>query len=132
MVPMLTARQLLGEEGERIAEEWLTNRGWTILDRRFRAGHRDLDLVTARYHPTGRRGVAFVEVKTRRSALFGHPIEVVSTFKQREVAHCARAWIARNRRAGDAYRFDVIGVLLTDYRREVVHLENAFQLHCRS
>ncbi len=42
---MLATRQVLGERGERIAERWLISRGWSIVDRRFRSGHRDIDLV---------------------------------------------------------------------------------------
>jgi len=44
---MLAARQLLGEKGERIAEGWLASRGWILVERRFRSGHRDIDLVVS-------------------------------------------------------------------------------------
>jgi putative endonuclease len=64
---MLTARQALGEKGERIAAEHLVARGWRIVDRRFRSGHRDIDLVVER-NSDGFRLVAFVEVKTRTAS----------------------------------------------------------------
>ena len=57
---MSSARQAFGELGERVAERWLRARGWRILARRFRSGHRDLDLVAERDGT-----VAFVEVKAR-------------------------------------------------------------------
>ena len=58
---MSAARQALGELGERIAERWLRRRGWRVMQRRFRTGHRDIDLVVEREGM-----VAFVEVKARR------------------------------------------------------------------
>src|SRR5947207_9270293 len=67
---MSAARQAFGELGERIAERWLRRRGWTVVQRRFRSGHRDIDLVVERDGT-----VAFVEVKARRGAEFGGPVQ---------------------------------------------------------
>ena len=100
-------RQALGLLGERVAARWLTGRGWTVLAHRFRSGHRDLDLVV-------RQGslVAFVEVKARRTAGYGGPLGALHWRKQRELVRSAQVWVARHGRPGDAYRFDVVGVLL--------------------
>lgn len=124
---MLAARQVLGERGERLAEEWLVERGWAILERRFRSGHRDIDLVVQRADaPGGMRLVAFVEVKTRASGGFGGPLAAVHWRKQREMARAARDWIATHRRAGDSYRFDVVGIVSGQGVPQIVHVENAF------
>jgi len=126
---MLTARQELGLRGERVAERWLVARGWTVLDRRFRAGHRDLDLVVARWDEgTGGRLVAFVEVRTRYSTGQGTPAETVTWRKQRELAIAARAWIALNKRSKDVYRFDVVGVLAAGGRARIQYVPDAFWL----
>ena len=45
---MTAARQAFGELGERVAERWLTGRGWRVVERRFRSGHRDIDLIVER------------------------------------------------------------------------------------
>jgi|SRR6266545_404248 len=123
---MLATRQVLGERGERIAERWLISRGWSIVDRRFRSGHRDIDLVVELTGQSSGRLVAFVEVKTRLSAAFGGPLGAVHWRKQREMAKAARDWIGRFHRPGDVYRFDVIGVIFGGDVPEVVHIENAF------
>lgn len=73
--PMSAARQVLGELGERIAERWLRERGWRVVQRRFRSGHRDIDLVVEREGT-----VAFVEVKARRGDRFGDPVEAGSMY----------------------------------------------------
>ena len=122
---MSTACQGVGERGERIAEGWLVARGWQVLERRFRSGHRDIDLVMQRTVDGGRL-VAFVEVKTRVSAAFGGPLAAVQWRKQREMAKAARDWMSRFHRPGNVYRFDVVGVVFGGTQPEVVHIENAF------
>ena len=79
MPAMSAARQAFGELGERVAERWLTARGWRVVHRRFRSGHRDIDLVVERDALT-----AFVEVKARRGDTIGDPVESVNWKKQRE------------------------------------------------
>jgi putative endonuclease len=118
---MLTVAQAFGALGERVAEHWVTGRGWTVLERRYRAGRRDLDLVM-------RRGqtVAFVEVKTRRGDGFGDPVSAVNGWKQRQLVRSAEVWIARHGEPGLEYRFDVIGILVDEHGPRVEHLENAF------
>ncbi|MCC6319300.1 MAG: YraN family protein [Gemmatimonadaceae bacterium] len=123
---MTTTTQQLGLDGERIAERWLVRKGWRVLQRRYRSGHRDIDLV-AEHGGT----VVFVEVKARRGAEFGGPIEAVNWKKRRELSRSAHAWIDRHGRLGEGYRFDVVGVLVTGARVRVRHVENAFALDVR-
>lgn len=120
---MSVARQAFGEWGERVAERWLVSRGWRILARRFRSGHRDVDLVALRDGV-----VAFVEVKARRGREFGDPVQAVHWRKQRELARSALVWADRHGAPDLSYRFDVIGVLLEASRVRIRHVENAFQL----
>jgi putative endonuclease len=120
---MSAARQQFGELGERIAERWLRRQGWRVVQRRFRNGHRDIDLVVEREGT-----VAFVEVKARRGALFGDPVEAVNWKKQRELARSASVWVDRHGRPEESYRFDVVGVLVEGDRVRIRHVPNAFSL----
>jgi len=123
---MTAARQTLGLQGERIAARWLLRLGYTIEAHRYRSGHRDLDLVA-------RRGdvVAFVEVKARRGLGFGDPVEAVGWRKRRELIRSAWVWIDRCGRPDEAYRFDVIGVLLTRSGVRIRHVQDTFELRER-
>jgi putative endonuclease len=130
---MSAARQGLGQRpavpslpelGERIAERWLRGRGWRVVQRRFRSGPRDIDLVVERDGV-----VAFVEVTVRSGDRFGGPVEAVNSQRQNELASAARVWIDRHGRGNDVYRFDVIGVLVAGARVRVRHVPNAFVLH---
>jgi putative endonuclease len=116
-----------GLRGERVAEKWLQARGWTVLQRRYRSGHRDIDLIARRQEL-----VTFVEVKARRGAAFGDPVEAVNWKKRNELVRSALTWIDRHGRPGDVYRFDVIGVLVTGERVRVRHVENAFLIQGRA
>jgi len=118
---MRTHNQRLGERGEHIAARWLATKGWRLVYHRFRNGRRDIDLVAER---SGK--VAFVEVKARRGAAFGGPVEAVNHRKQKELARSASVWISRHGRPSESYRFDVIGVLVDGDRVLVKHVENAF------
>lgn len=123
----------MGIRGERVAEKWLHVHGWQIAERRFRNGHRDIDLVAIRPESVGTgRTVAFVEVKTRASADFGGPVSAVNWRKQRELCRSAKVWMSRFQEPGDTYRFDVIGVILGKENVRVQHVENAFLLPSRS
>ena len=124
---MTTERQEFGLEGEEVAERWLRRQGWRVLQRRYRSGHRDIDLIAEREGT-----VAFVEVKARRGEAFGDPVQAVNWKKQRELARSACIWIDRHGRPGDQYRFDVIGVLMDRGRVRVRHVENAFSLASRA
>ena len=126
---MSKPRQAFGLKGERVAEKWLRVHGWDIAERRFKNGHRDIDLVATREVPGGiKRTVAFVEVKTRANDSFGGPVASVSWRKQRELSRSAKVWISRFERPGDTFRFDVIGVIIGRQTVRVQHIENAFLL----
>ena len=106
--------------GERLAERWVVRQGWRVLARRFRVGHRDLDLVV-------RRGatVAFIEVKTRYRGGCGGPLCAVGIGKRRHLWKAAAVWIDRFGTTGVEYRFDVIGILVGSGLVRIVHVENA-------
>ena len=120
---MSAAKQAFGELGERIAERWLRRTGWRVLQRRFRSGHRDIDLVVEREGT-----IAFVEVKARRGDRFGQPVEAVNWRKQKELTKSAQVWIDRHGRPEESYRFDVIGVLMEGDRVRVRHVADAFKV----
>ena len=120
---MSAARQDFGELGERIAERWLRRQGWRVVQRRFRSGHRDIDLVVEQGDL-----VVFVEVKARRGAQFGDPVEAVNWSKRRQLVRSASVWIDRHGRPSESYRFDVVGVLVEGERVRVRHVANAFSL----
>ena len=98
-----------------------------MIERRYRSGRRDIDLVAEREGM-----IAFVEVKARRGPHFGGPVEAVNWKKKRELMRSAYTWIDRHGRNGEQYRLDVVGVLVLDEGVRVRHVENAFGLESRA
>ena len=120
-------RHRRGAEGEATAMAFLEQRGWTILDHRFRMGRLEIDVV-ARRHET----VAFVEVKTRFGAAFGRPVEAVTWTKRREICRVARAWMHRHGRPDEEYRLAVVGITLHRQKApEIRFIEDAFRADWR-
>ena len=115
-------RAALGSYGERVAVRVLTDAGLQVLDRNWRCRAGELDVVA-------REGEAlvFCEVKTRTGTGFGHPVEAVTTAKQRRLRLLARAWLAAHDQHARDLRFDVVGVHVpATVPARVTHLRNAF------
>jgi len=110
------AAELSGREGERRAAWWLWLRGWKILDRRVRTPAGEVDLVV-------RKGnlIAFVEVKTRRTA--AELDFAIDQFRLSRVAAAAEVLMPRYAGPGDDIRVDVILIAPKTLPR---HIENAW------
>jgi putative endonuclease len=113
----------VGGRGEELAARHLMAGGWTILHRNYRAGRNEIDLVARRDGV-----VAFIEVKTRMGAAFGHPLESITPRKCREVERVASVWIQRHGAPDEEYRFDAVAVTFPDGVTPLVeHLEDAWR-----
>lgn len=121
---MSAAPHALGARGERLAARFLERAGYTILARNYRLGHREIDLIISRDEL-----VAFVEVKARAGAGFGHPLDAITALKRREIERVAHAWVARSGRPELNYRFDAIAILYgPDGKPLIDHVPGAWRL----
>ncbi|HTI10016.1 MAG TPA: YraN family protein [Puia sp.] len=84
----MVKHQYFGKKGEDLAAEWLTGKGYEILDRNWRHGRYEVDIV-ARYQDV----YHFIEVKTGNENEFGHPEERVSKNKIRNMMQGGVAWL---------------------------------------
>jgi putative endonuclease len=116
-----------GQKGETIAQAILRRKGFRIEAVNWRSGKLgEIDLIA--WHPQERL-LAFVEVKTRKSGLFGSPAEAVNARKQAQIATLAEIWLAQHPPEADArIRFDVIGIYYPGQGKpaEITHIEDAF------
>ncbi len=111
----------LGKWGEDTAASYLEDKGYEILCRDWRCGHRDLDIVA---HKDGE--LIIVEVKTRRNAVFMEPEEAVSYQKAQSISIAANAYVKRYG-INAPIRFDIIAITGTpDTNYEIKHIPNAF------
>lgn len=81
-------RQTLGRKGEDMVCDFLRDRGHTILERNYRSGHLEIDIIS---FDAG--GIHFVEVKTRRLSIQAPPQENVNLGKQQKIARAAMRFL---------------------------------------
>ena len=103
----MRVKDVLGEYGERLAEEHLLAQGMTVLARRWRCPIGELDLVAV-----DAGCLVVCEVKTRRSTAAGAPVEAVTAAKMARLRRLAAAWLEAHPQSYAEIRIDVIGVLL--------------------
>ena len=118
----MAAKDVLGKRGEDIAEQHLVARGLTIIERNWRCARGEIDLVA-------REGdvLVFVEVKTRSSTRFGHPLEAITAVKLARLRRLAGEWCAAHPGHWRQIRIDAIAVLAPrDGAVSVEHLEGVF------
>lgn len=111
----------VGRRGEELAARALVSAGMEILDRNWRSGRRELDIVA-------REGdvVAFVEVKARTPGPQA-PLEGIGPRKRRELRRAAESWIHAHPGVGREFRFDAVAVRFPRAGApEVEHVREAF------
>jgi len=107
-----------GKRFEQLAARFYTDQGFRILERNWRKGHKEIDLIVRKDDL-----VAFVEVKSSSSTKFGHPAERVDKKKIENLTQCAREYLATVNLSGVDLRFDVV----TFQNGKLEHYPDAFE-----
>ena len=116
-----------GRRGEELAAELLESKGYRVLERNYRFGREEIDIVA--FEPTPRNDggmIVFVEVKARRGRGYGAPEAAVDAAKQAAIRRVAEAYLHERRLIPSPVRFDVVAVVLGSGAPELTHFENAF------
>ena len=127
----------IGRYGEELAVAHLKKKGYRILERNYRAGKNELDIIAENKEYT-----VFVEVKARSEHSvygfeYGNPSDAVNLPKQKRTIAAARAYLLKrngDREHDKMIRFDVIEVYLKSAAfatrpalLKLEHMEDAFQ-----
>jgi putative endonuclease len=101
-------RNAMGVYGEDLAARHLVTDGMVVLDRNWRCPEGELDLVL-------RDGAVVVvcEVKTRRNASFGTPLEAVTPAKVARLRRLAARWLREHSVSVREVRIDLVGIDLS-------------------
>ncbi len=111
----------IGKQGEQIAEEYFIKNNCEILEKNFRAGHGEIDLIVKENDT-----ILFVEVKTRTNTNFGTPIESITEKKINILKETANRYLFEKNFETFEYRFDFIGIKLKKTTFELSHIKNCF------
>jgi len=95
--------QVIGKWGEQAAAEYLSQRGYQVLDKNARTPYGEIDLVAALEGLT-----VFVEVKARTTRSFGLPEEAVTARKLAHMTAAAEFYAAEHEI--DTWQLDVLAI----------------------
>lgn len=110
----------LGEQGEKLALQYLQSMGYLVLETNWRTGHKEIDIICQQYDV-----YIFVEVKSRRSVKTGMPEESISDKKIKSVTEAALVYL-QNKKYIDI-RFDVISIIYdANNQHKLLHIKDAF------
>ncbi|HEX9974511.1 MAG TPA: YraN family protein [bacterium] len=113
----------VGKLGEDLAANFLEEKGFNIIERNYRFGHGEIDIIAEKEEM-----LIFIEVKTKKFGDFGDPINWVSRGKQKQIGRIARGYLYEKNITDRDCRFDVVLVTWEDGLWKIDHLENAFWL----
>ena len=104
----MAAHNELGKWGEDLATAYLEEKGYEIIERDWKSGRRDIDIIAE--DETG--AIVFVEVKTRRNRTFGEPEEAIDFRKLQSLQQAINHYIKFHHVSGEV-RFDIISIVGT-------------------
>ena len=116
-------RQDLGKKGEDVALEYLLQRGMKLLERNWRSGHKEHDLVMEE-----EGFIRIVEVRSRNYPAQIDPLESVDMVKRKKIIQAAKGFVAENRSRikGKEVVFDVVSILFNGELFKVEYIREAF------
>ncbi|MCU1558468.1 MAG: YraN family protein [Microbacteriaceae bacterium] len=118
----MAAKDELGRRGEDVAAAALTAAGYLLIDRNWRCQQGEIDIVATDGDET-----VFIEVKTRSSLAFGHPLEAITAPKLARLRRLAAAWCEVHPGNHDSIRIDAIAVIAPPVGQpQVEHLRRVF------
>ncbi|MBO0824953.1 MAG: YraN family protein [Actinobacteria bacterium] len=102
----MNPKDLLGQQGEQLAVDFLAKAGLAVLGRNWRCRLGEIDIVAL-----DGRTLVVCEVKTRSGLRFGSPLEAITRQKAKRLRLLAVAWVRAHGLVFDEIRIDVVGVL---------------------
>jgi putative endonuclease len=115
-----SAHYELGREGEAIAVSYLKEHGFEILERNWRFGKLEIDIIARKDNL-----LCIVEVKTRTGDYFGDPEEGVTKAKERFLATAADHYII-SKNLDVEVRYDIASIIVHNGQHEIKWIEDAF------
>lgn len=118
---MADTRSTIGKMGEDAACMYLMERGHALLERNWRSGHLEVDIITR-----AADGLHFVEVKSRVAPLMADPQDNVRRAKQQHIASAARRYIASLDGFDGEVWLDVVAVVFDGSKTEITYFPGAY------
>ncbi|MDP2934300.1 MAG: YraN family protein [bacterium] len=137
----------LGDLGEKIAEKFLKDKGYKILDKNFRySNFGELDIIASKDNPSSAKAasfaevasatkvesagknVVFFEVKTRKMVGLSDflPEDNITRDKQKKLIKLAEIYLSKNKINDVSWQIDILAIeVYRDGSYDIRHTENA-------
>ena len=122
----------LGSKGEHRISEWLTNKGYLILERNWRTRTGEIDIIALDKTEQNSAGgvLVFIEVKTLLKTELSDLDLIINKKKQERIIKTAKHFLVNNRKYNKMYiRFDVVVLRSNPFLEQplqILHLKDAF------
>ena len=111
----------IGNKGEEIAEKFLINKEYSIVERNFHFGKEgEIDIIAIDKNNV----LVFIEVKTRLNHNFGHPLLSITEKKKRSIRFAANGYMLKHNITAQECRIDVIAIDMINNFTDITHIEN--------
>lgn len=109
-----------GKRGETLAAGFLREQGFTVLEKNWRYGYLEVDLIALENDV-----LVLIEVKTRADLRHGEPEEAVTRKKERHLLEAAERYLELKNRTNEV-RFDIVAVWEDGPETRIRHIREAF------
>lgn len=115
-------RKKLGAWGETLACDYLSKKGYELLEKNYHTRYGEIDLIMK----NGKQLVA-VEVKTRKSTIFGIAEDSITRKKYQAIQSTMFVYLESHPDVGTDWQLDIL-VIETDGagKPEIIHYENIY------
>lgn len=113
-------RRSLGRRGEELAASYLEKKGYLILQRNYRGGGGEMDIVAQEGDC-----LVFVEVRTRSSREYGTPEESITPAKAQRLIEVAQGYLQEQGDAAREWRIDLVAIHWSGDSYRLNHIVNA-------
>ena len=111
-----------GKMGEEMAARYLEDQGYIIVERNYRKGHLEIDLIALDGDE-----IVVVEVKTRSHDIILDPEDAVGHKKRLALIRLANQY-ARSHGRTENIRLDIVAIVSNADDTEIKHIKNAFNV----
>ena len=117
-------RKRIGARGEKLARDFLKNKGYHIRETNFRCRYGEIDIVAQK-----KDCIVFIEVRTKTNSVFGTPEESITTAKRQKLVSTALAYLQMHAKPLAQWRIDFVAVELDQKGKStrVELIENAIE-----
>ena len=110
----------IGDKGEILAVEYLSNNGYAILETNWRFRKSEIDIIAQKD-----RFLIFIEVTTSSNKKFGNSSESIDKKKIRLYKDAVEGYLEQYPSDLEV-RFDVVNIIIGKDETEIEHISNAF------